>query len=113
MKYNLEHFSEIMDNCSAQIPEKMKTEDKFLKLASHKGEDIDSENVQNLVQEIIAFTRGNAPETLIGDDKNYCQMIIDAYSNDYLKRVFDTKYGDGTSDYIVQAFRCHCENNCS
>lgn len=113
MNYNLEHFSEIMDNCSAQIPEKMKTEDKFLKLASHKGEDIDSENVQNLVQEIIAFTRGNAPETLIGNDKNYCQMIIDAYSNDYLKRVFDTKYGDGTSDYIVQAFRCHCENNCS
>ena len=40
MKHNLEHFSEIMENWYAQIPEEMRTEDKFLKLASHKGEDV-------------------------------------------------------------------------
>ena len=40
MKYNLEHFSEIMESKLSQIPEEMKTDDKFLKLASQKGEDI-------------------------------------------------------------------------
>lgn len=34
MKHNLEHFSEIMENWYAQIPEEMRTEDKFLKLKS-------------------------------------------------------------------------------
>lgn len=39
MKHNLEHFSEIMNSWYSQIPEEMRTEDKFLKLTSHKGED--------------------------------------------------------------------------
>lgn len=107
MKHNLEHFSEVMDNWYSQIPEEMRTEDKFLKLASHKGEDVASGNVQNLVKEIIAYARGNAPSELVGDDDNFCKMIIDLYSNDYLKRVFDTKHGAGCCDYIVEAFRYH------
>ena len=37
MKHNLEHFSEIMEKWQSQITEEMRTEDKFLKLASHKG----------------------------------------------------------------------------
>ena len=36
MKHNLEHFSEIMEKWQSQIMEEMRTEDKFLKLASHK-----------------------------------------------------------------------------
>ena len=54
MKHNLEHFSEIMDNWYSQIPEEMKKEDRFLKLASHKGEDVASDSIQNIVKEIIA-----------------------------------------------------------
>ena len=54
MKHNLEHFSEIMEKWYSQIPEGMRTEDKFLKLASHKGEDVASEQVQSIVEEIIA-----------------------------------------------------------
>ena len=107
MKHNLEHFAEIMDNWYAQIPEEMKTEDKFLKLASHKGEDVTSDNIQNMVKEIIAYARGGAASGLIGDDDNYCHIIIDTYSNDYLTKVFDTKYGEGASEYIVKAFRCY------
>ena len=45
MKYNLEHFSKIMKGKLSQIPEEMKNEDKFLKLASHKGEDVASDNI--------------------------------------------------------------------
>lgn len=105
MKYNLEHFSEIIENKLSQIPEEMKTDDKFLKLASHKGEDVTSDSIQNMVKEIIAYAHGNAPSELVGDDDNYCQMIIDLYSNDYFKRIFDTKNGAGSADYVVKAFQ--------
>lgn len=105
MKHNLEHFSEIMDNWYAQIPEEMRTEDKFLKLASHRGEDVASDSIQSIVKEIIAHAQGNAPSELVGDDTDYCQMIIKVYSNDYLKAVTDAKYGTGSCDYIAEAFR--------
>jgi len=107
MKHNLEHFSELMDNRQLQIPEEMKADDKFLKLASHKGEDVASDSIQNLVKEIIAYVRGNAPSELIGNDNQYCSMIIELYSNDYLKNVTDTKYGMGSCNYIVEAFRSY------
>ena len=50
MKHNLEHFSEVMEDWYSQIPEEMRTEDKFVKLASHKGEDVASEPVQSIEQ---------------------------------------------------------------
>ena len=87
MKHNLEHFSEIMDNRYSQIPEEMRKDDKFLKLASHKGEDVASDSIQNIVKEIIAYAQGGAASELVGDDDNYCRIIIDTYSNDYLKKV--------------------------
>lgn len=111
MKHNLEHFSEIMENWYAQIPEEMRTEDKFLKLASHKGEDVVSKPVQSIVTEIITGALASAPNLLIGSTANYCKMIIDTYSNDYLSKVMDTQYGVGSSEYIVKAFRYYSENN--
>ena len=113
MKHNLEHFSEIMEEWYSQMPEKMRTEDKFLKLASHKGEDVASEPVQNIIEEIIANAQTTAPKLLIGGAENYCRMMIDTYSNDYLSKVFDTKHGAGSSEYIVKAFRYYSENNCT
>ena len=91
MKHNLEHFSEMMDEWYSQIPEEMRTEDKFLKLASHKGEDVASEPVQGIVEEIISGAQATAPKLLIGGAENYCRMMIDTYSNDYLSKVFDSK----------------------
>lgn len=111
MKHNMEHFSEIMDNWQSQVPEEMKQNDLFLKLASNKEKEVSSVEVQPIVQEIIAFARGNAPSELFGNQDGYCKMIIDLYSNDYLKAVTDTKYGAGSCDYIVKAFqyyRDHC-----
>ena len=107
MKHNLEHFAETMDNWYSQIPEEMKKEDRFLKLASHKGEDVALDSIQNMVKEIIAYAHGGAASELIGDDENYCQIIIDAYSNDYIQKVFDTKHGEGSCEYIVKAFECY------
>lgn len=113
MKHNLEHFSEIMEEWYSQIPEEMLKEDKFLKLASHKGEDVASETVQNIINEIISGTQTTAPKLLVGSVENYCRMMIDTYSNDYLSKVFDTKHGAGSSEYIVKAFRYYSENNCT
>ena len=113
MKHNLAHFSEIMDEWYSQIPEEMLKEDKFLKLASHKGEDVASEPVQSIVEEIIANAQSAAPKLLVGSVENYCRMMIDTYSNDYLSKVFDTKHGAGSSEYIVEAFRYYSEKNCN
>ena len=38
-------------------------------------------------------------------------MLIDTYSNDYVKGVTDAKYGKGAANYIVGAFRYYSENN--
>ncbi|HIV94265.1 MAG TPA: MerR family transcriptional regulator, partial [Candidatus Sellimonas avistercoris] len=78
-----------------------------------KGEDVASEPVQSIVEEIIANAQATAPKLLIGGAENYCRMMIDTYSNDYLSKVFDTKHGPGSSEYIVKAFRYYSENNCT
>ncbi len=110
MKYNLEHFSELMEKQLSQVPEEMKQNDLFLKLASNREKDAASDEVQQIVREIIAFAQGNAPSELIGNQDNYCNMIIELYSNDYLSAIINTRYGAGSSDYIVKAFQCYLEN---
>lgn len=113
MKHNLAHFSDIMEEWYSQIPEEMRTEDKFPKLASHKGEAVASEPVQRIVEEIITGAQTTSPRLLIGGVENYCRMMIDTYSNDYLSRVFDTKHGAGSSEYIVKAFQYYSEKYCT
>lgn len=113
MKYNLEHFSEIMDKQLAQVPEEIKQNDLFLKLASHKEENASSDEVRDIVRKIIAFAQENAPSELFGNQDGYCDMIIDLYSNDYLKAVADTKYGAGSCDYIVKAFQYYRDCECT
>lgn len=112
MKYNLEHFSEIVDKQLSEIPEEMKQDDLFVKLASNKGKEVSSDEVQSIVTEIISFAYGNAPSELLGNHENYCRIIIDAYSNDYLSTIFDTKNGSDASAYIVKAFQYYADNAC-
>lgn len=107
MKYNLEHISETMDRWQSQIREEMKQNDLFLKLASNKEKEASSFEVQHIVREIIDFAQKNAPSELFGNQNDYCNMIIDLYSNDYLKAVQDTEYGAGPCDYIVSALQCY------
>ena len=109
MKENLAHFSEIMEKWVSEIPEEMK-QDLFVKLAANKEKDVSSDEVQQIVQEIIARAQGNAPSELVGDQANYCRMIIDLYSTDYLRSVFDTKNGTGSAEYIAEAFRCYLQH---
>ena len=112
MKHNLEHFSEIADHWQSQISEEKRTDDKFLALSSHKEENVDSEPVRHIVREIVATALEVDSAAKLGNAENYCQTVIDIYSNDYFSKIVDAKYGDGSSAYIVRAFRFYAENNC-
>ncbi|MCM1189987.1 MAG: MerR family transcriptional regulator [Muribaculaceae bacterium] len=105
MKYNMAHFSEIMEKQMSQIPEELKQKDLFQELASKKDKDVSADEVQNIVREIIHFAYRNAPSEILGDQENYCKIIMETYSNDYLKTLFDTKNGAGSADYVVRAFQ--------
>lgn len=105
MKHNLKHFSEIMEKWQSQISEEIRREDKFLKLASHKGDNVSSKAVQQLVRDTITGALANSPNLL----PNNAETLL---SNDYLSKVFDTKHGAGSSEYIVKAFPYYSENNC-
>lgn len=111
MRNNLEHFSEVMEQAYSQIPEEMKRDDSFSKLASNRDKDVSSNEVQYLVRQIIKFAQRNVSSELFGNDTSYCSTIIEAYSNEYLKTMFDTKQGEGASDYIVKAFRHYLHND--
>lgn len=111
MKYNLEHFSEIMDAWQSEdVKEIMRQSDLLYgKLTADLTESVSSARIQGIVHDLLQFAqqhRGNAPI-----EKPYIQMLIDTYSNDYVKGVTDAKYGKGASNYIVRAFRYYSENN--
>ncbi|MDE7240015.1 MAG: MerR family transcriptional regulator [Lachnospiraceae bacterium] len=111
MKENLAHFSEIMEKQFSEIPEEMRQNELFAKLAANKEKDVSSDEVQQIVQEIIARAQGNGPSELVESQDNYCHTIIDVYSNDYPKAVFDTKNGAGSAEYVAEAFRCYLRHN--
>lgn len=105
MKYNLEHFSEIMEKQLADVPDTLKQKDLFQKLAANKDKDISDNRVQQIIREIIEFAYKNASTETLGEEANYCKTIIDTYSNDYIKTTFDERQGTGSADYVVKAFR--------
>ncbi len=111
MKYNLEHFSEIMET---QLPEEAKEIGKqsdmlYGKLTADLSEDVSSHKIQSIVHELLQFIQKNS--TSVSLNKPYANVLIDTYSNDYIKSITDSKYGKGASDYIVRAFCYYSENN--
>ena len=115
MKYNLEHFSEIMET---QLTEEVKEIGKqsdmlYGKLTADLSEDVASPKIQSIVQEIWQFIQKNSTNVSISSSKSYMDMLINAYSNDYIKTITDSKYKKGASDYIVKAFCYYSENSAS
>ncbi|MBD5502550.1 MAG: MerR family transcriptional regulator [Lachnospiraceae bacterium] len=113
MKYNLEHFSEIMEKqLSEEVKEIGKQSDiLYGKLTADLSEDVSSPKIQSIVQEIWQFIQENSTNVSISCSKSYMNMLINAYSNDYIKTITDSKYKKGASDYIVKAFRYYSENS--
>ena len=113
MKYNLEHFSEIMEKqLSEEVKEIGKQSDiLYGKLTADLSEDVSSPRIQSVVHELLEFIQKNSTSVSFG--KPYINVLIDTYSNDYIKSVTDSKYEKGSSDYIVKAFRYYSENSTS
>lgn len=111
MKYNLKHFSEIMDKEWNEKAEKIAAQSDLLygKLTTDLTCDVSSPKIQEIVYEILEFIKKQGYSVTL--DKPLINVLIDSYSNDYVKNITDKKYGDGTSDYIVKAFRYYSENN--
>ncbi len=57
-KYNLEHFSEVMNRQLSLVPEEMKQNDLFVKLSLLREKEVSTEEVQNLVGQIILQAQG-------------------------------------------------------
>lgn len=113
MKYNLEHFSEILET---QLPEEAKeiarqSDMLYSKLTADLSEDVSSPKIQSIVHELLQFIQKNSTNVSISCSKSYMNMLINAYSNDYIKTITDSKHKKGASDYIVKAFCYYSENN--
>ncbi len=81
----------------------------YSKLTADLSEDVSSSKIQSIVHELLEFIQKNS--TSVSLSKPYMDMLINAYSNDYIKSITDSKYEKGASDYIVKAFRYYSENN--
>ncbi len=110
MKYNLDHFSEIMDNQMTRDVKEIAAHSDMLysKLTTDLTKDVSSPEVQLTVGEILQFVQEHGSSVSLG--KPLINVLIDSYSNDYLKTITDTKLGNGASDYIVKAFQYYLEN---
>ncbi len=110
MKYNLEHFSEIMEQqISEDVNEIAKQYEEFYtRLSADMARDISSDEIQYIVHEINLCMRKQRSVDLMGN--SYLKIIINSYSSDYVKAITDTKYGIGGSDYIVKAFQFYLDN---
>lgn len=113
MKYNLEHFSEIIET---QLPEEAKeiarqSDMLYSKLTADLSEDVSSPKIQSIVHKLLQFIQKNSTNVSISCSKSYMNMLINAYSNDYIKTITDSKHKKGASDYIVKAFCYYSENN--
>ena len=113
MKYNLDHFSELMEEQVSEETKKRTQQitDLYKSLTSDTQKDVSAEDIQSIVQELVKQTQENTTADFLG--RNYWEMIVDVYSNDYIKAVTDTKYGPGASDYIVRAFQYWIRHNSS
>lgn len=107
MKYNLEHFSEIMEQSMEKQANATDILDQnyalYSKLTSDIAKDVADPDVQKTVQEIMDFTSKLTNGVDMGS--NYWDIVIDSYSRDICKKITDEKYGVGAAAYIQNALR--------
>lgn len=110
MKYNLEHFSEIMEQQMTDDVKEIAQQitNLYTSLTEDMLRDVSSDEIQQIVEKMDTFMRKQASIDLI--DHDYWKTLIDAYSSEYVKTIADTKYGPGASDYIVRAFQYYSDN---
>lgn len=107
MKYNLEHFSDLMEQSKELAKNKdeilQKSNDLYVSLTSDLTKDAASREIQDIVHEIVELSSENNLGIDMGD--GFWDMVIESYSNDTIREITDKKYGAGASDYIIKAFQ--------
>ncbi len=107
MKYNLEHFSDLMEQSKELAKNKdeilQKSNDLYMKLTSDLTKDTASKEIQDTVREIVELSSENNLGIDMGD--GFWDMVIESYSHDTIREITDKKYGDGASDYIAKALQ--------
>lgn len=110
MKYNLEHFPEIMEKHQINNQDAIqKSNSLYSRLTSDMKKDVSSEEIQAIVKEIIEFTQKTSPCLSLGAD--FWEILMESYSHDLVKAVNDQKYGAGASQYIAKAFRYYFQEH--
>lgn len=105
MKYNLEHFQELMEqieDIGEQKEDIMKrNNDLHVKLTSDLTKDATSKEIQDIIHEMMELTE----ETSIGIDmgEGYWDMVIESYAGETGRKIMDEKYGAGASEFIAKA----------
>lgn len=105
MKYNLEHFQELMEqieDIGEQKEDIMKrNDDLHVKLTSDLTKDATSKEIQDIIHEMMELTE----ETSIGIDmgEGYWDMVIESYAEETGRKIMDEKYGAGASEFIAKA----------
>lgn len=110
MTYNLEHFSEIMEQQMSDEVKEIAKQNEFLftKLTGDISKDISSPEIQQIVQDIDILLQTHTSADVYGHD--YWNSVIHSYSSDYVKAITDTKYGSGASDHIVRALQYYSDH---
>ena len=112
MKYNLEHFSDLMEQSKELAKNKdeilQKSNDLYVKLTSDLTKDAASREIQDIVYEIVELSNENNLGIDMGD--GFWDMVIESYSHDTIREITDKKYGAGASDYIMKALQYYFHN---
>jgi DNA-binding transcriptional MerR regulator len=107
MKYNLEHFSDLMEQSKELAKNKDEilqiSNDLYMKLTSDLTKDTASKEIQDTVREIVELSSENNLGIDMGD--GFWDMVIESYSHDTIREITDKKYGVGASDYIAKALQ--------
>lgn len=107
MKYNLEHFSDLMEQSKELAKNKdeilQKSNDLYVTLTSDLTKDAASREIQDIVHEIVELSNENNLGIDMGD--GFWDMVIESYSHDTIREITDKKCGAGASDYIKKALQ--------
>ena len=107
MKYNLEHFSELMEQSKELAARKdeilQKSDDLLTRLTSDRTRDVASDEIQDIVRSLTEYTKENSMGIDMGE--GYWDIMIESYTHDAVREINDRKYGAGASEYIADALR--------
>ena len=111
MKQNLAHFPELMEKAKALQENKddvlKRSDDLFRKLTADRSKVPDSPEVQEMLQELMDFTRETSARWTGDLGEGYWDMVLEGYGNELIRKVTDQKFGEGAADYAAEALRAY------